>query len=207
MQTSNSIVASNNAQYGSQLALELHSMAQVRSSDVFGTQPVYVSGMSHVDWESGNINADPLFVDAPNGDYHLLSGSPCVDAGDNGFIEHDDFDLDGDGIVFEPLPYDLDYGWRVEDDPNTPDTGNGGPYGDYVVDMGAYEWSPCPVGDVNCDRVIDFGDINPFVLALTDPAAYQQTYGGCPPRNRDINHDGYFDFGDINPFVALLTGH
>jgi parallel beta-helix repeat protein len=30
----------------------------------------------------GNIDADPLFTDAVNGDYHLLSGSPCVDAGD-----------------------------------------------------------------------------------------------------------------------------
>jgi len=31
----------------------------------------------------GNINADPLFVDAPNGDYHLLPDSPCIDAGTN----------------------------------------------------------------------------------------------------------------------------
>ena len=28
---------------------------------------------------TGNIDADPWFVDAANGDYHLQSDSPCVD--------------------------------------------------------------------------------------------------------------------------------
>ncbi len=30
---------------------------------------------------TGNLDADPLFVDAANGDYHLGVGSPCVDKG------------------------------------------------------------------------------------------------------------------------------
>jgi len=41
----------------------------------------------------GNIDADPLFVDADNDDFHLLWGSPCIDVGDP--------DLDGDGITWE----------------------------------------------------------------------------------------------------------
>jgi len=33
-------------------------------------------------WEGeGNIDADPLFVDADNGDYYLQSGSPCLSTG------------------------------------------------------------------------------------------------------------------------------
>jgi len=59
-------------------------------------------------------------------------------------------------------------------------------------------------GDVNCDGTMDLRDINPFVQALTDGQAYQQTYSGCWPENADINGDGAVDFGDINPFVELL---
>ncbi len=60
-------------------------------------------------------------------------------------------------------------------------------------------------GDLNCDGSVDFGDINPFVLRLSDPAAYQVAYPNCPDANGDINGDGSVDFGDINPFVTLLA--
>ncbi len=61
------------------------------------------------------------------------------------------------------------------------------------------------VGDVNCDGQVGFGDINAFVLALSDPAAYATAYPGCPLGNRDVNGNGTFGFDDINPFVTLLT--
>jgi Tol biopolymer transport system component len=61
-------------------------------------------------------------------------------------------------------------------------------------------------GDVNCDGAVGFADINPFVLALSNPAVYEATYPDCPVGNRDINGDGQFGFEDINPFVALLAG-
>ena len=50
-----------------------------------------------IDPLTGNINADPLFVDPGNDNFSLQSGSPCIDAGDP--------DLDGDGISWQ---FDID---------------------------------------------------------------------------------------------------
>ncbi len=60
-------------------------------------------------------------------------------------------------------------------------------------------------GDLNCDFWVNFGDINPFILVLTNPAGWQAAYPDCPLSNGDINGDGQVNFGDINPFVRLLT--
>jgi hypothetical protein len=63
------------------------------------------------------------------------------------------------------------------------------------------------IGDLNCDGMIDYRDINPFVLYLCNYAAWQNMYPCCDPRNGDINCDGVYgqsSFGDVNPFVALL---
>jgi hypothetical protein len=60
-------------------------------------------------------------------------------------------------------------------------------------------------GDLNCDNTVNFGDINPFVMILTNPSGWQETYFFCPFLNGDINGDGAVSFGDINPFVTLLT--
>ncbi len=61
------------------------------------------------------------------------------------------------------------------------------------------------LGDLSCNGVVGFDDINPFVLRLSDPAAYHNAYPNCPDARGDINGDGGVDFGDINPFVTLLT--
>jgi hypothetical protein len=64
---------------------------------------------------------------------------------------------------------------------------------------------PC-IGDLNCDGIVDFGDINPFVTYLTDVAAWHASYPGCDEHNGDVNGDDlYPDFGDINPFVQLIA--
>jgi len=61
-------------------------------------------------------------------------------------------------------------------------------------------------GDVNCDGAVNFGDINAFVLLLSNPDTWQALYPDCPALNGDINGDGAVNFGDINPFVMLLSG-
>ena len=58
---------------------------------------------------------------------------------------------------------------------------------------------------MDCNGVVDFSDINPFVQALTDPAGWQASHS-CNILNGDCNGDGHVDFNDINPFVALLSG-
>ncbi len=62
------------------------------------------------------------------------------------------------------------------------------------------------VGDMNCNGVVGFDDINPFVTALVEgEAGYNAQYPGCNWYNADINQNGVVGFDDINPFVALLT--
>jgi len=75
------------------------------------------------------------------------------------------------------------------------------------ADMAAFaEQHLARAGDLNCDGAVNFSDINPFVLILSDPVGWQAQYPGCPPANGDINRDGQVNFDDINPFVALLSG-
>jgi hypothetical protein len=62
------------------------------------------------------------------------------------------------------------------------------------------------LGDLNCDGVVDFDDINAFVLALSDPGGYAAQYPNCDILNGDCNADGVIDFDDINSFVAILSG-
>jgi len=62
----------------------------VTYSDVqYGQDSIVINDNGTIYWEEGNIDADPLFVDPDNDDFHLTATSPCIDAGDP--------DLDGDG--------------------------------------------------------------------------------------------------------------
>jgi parallel beta-helix repeat protein len=110
---------------------------------------------------TGNIHADPLFVDAANANYHLQASSPCINAGDNSAIP-------------QSLVVDIDGNPRII---------NG------IVDLGAYESSMAPPlptlpEALDTDLSITTGDgMNWFGQTTTS------YYDGDAAQSGDISHD------------------
>ncbi|MBN2448581.1 MAG: hypothetical protein JXO22_17775 [Phycisphaerae bacterium] len=63
-----------------------------------------------------------------------------------------------------------------------------------------------PLGDLNCDGSTDVFDIDPFVLAITNPAGYASAYPECDINLADCNEDESVDVFDIDAFVAIIVG-
>ena len=141
---------------------------------------------------TGNIAADPMFVDIdgpdnnPNtwedNDFRLSTVSPAIDAADNTAVPKD-------------ITTDLDGNPRFIEDANTPDTGLGNCP---IVDMGSYEFQE---GTVNCCPA-DFdnsGDVGVkdllFLLGAWGPCPKQ---GDCPA---DFDNSG--DVG-VKDLLVLL---
>jgi hypothetical protein len=112
MKVTNCILWGNTADIGSQIAMKTidpshrFSILTVNYSDMLGgALEIYVGGAGFLNWGEGNIDADPLFVQPGywnakdtwiEGDYHLLPGSPCIDAGDPNYLAVPyETDLDG----------------------------------------------------------------------------------------------------------------
>jgi hypothetical protein len=125
----NSILWDDSAAIGNEIYVN-YSTITLTYSDV--DQDGYASS-------NGNIRQDPLFVDPANGNFHLQSDSPCIDAGTSD---------DAPATDMEGLPR--------YDDPLVSNTG-GGTYPYY--DMGAYELqvgtAPANICDFNRDGKTD----------------------------------------------------
>jgi sugar lactone lactonase YvrE len=65
---------------------------------------------------------------------------------------------------------------------------------------------PLQPGDVNGDGSVNSFDIDPFILALTQPEALPELYPHVNPLCvADINLDGAINVFDIDPFIDLLV--
>jgi len=70
--------------HGNEIYVGDYSTLAIRYSDIEGGQTsVFVEPTSTLNWGDGMINADPLFVDSTNEDFHLTWNSPCRNSGDN----------------------------------------------------------------------------------------------------------------------------
>lgn len=95
------------------------------SSNEIKTEPGSVTQVVYSDIQggisgTGNINKDPLFINPIDGDFRLLSDSPCIDGADG----------------LSALSTDIDGNRRI--DAESANTGKGPPW----VDIGAYEYQP-----------------------------------------------------------------
>jgi len=76
-------------------------------------------------------------------------------------------------------------------------------------EIGLAWWSNGGVitGDMNGDGTVNNADISAFILAITQPSNFQETYPGVDPDLwGDVTGDGTLNNADIPGFVALLTG-
>ncbi|MFQ5845494.1 MAG: hypothetical protein ACE5JG_10965 [Planctomycetota bacterium] len=159
-------------------------MPVVVNSILWANEPDQVAGAGNVSFSCvqggypgpGNIEADPLFADPSAGDYRLGPGSACINLGSNALLPPDSADLDGDGTVGEPVPFDLALAARVA---------NG------TVDAGAYERCLGQF-DLDGNGVIGIGDLL-LLLGLwgSDP--------GGPP---DFDGSGAVGVGDLLLLLA-----
>ena len=76
---------SNNMWYNSQGA----NVVGIVKYATHQTDAVAFSTWQGYSWTSGELSADPLFVDQANNDFHLQSASPAVDAGQDTLLTYD----------------------------------------------------------------------------------------------------------------------
>ncbi len=120
-------------------------------------------GMSGLwDVAQNNLDVDPQFFDAINGEYHLRPASLCVNAGTNGAPSLPATDLDGDSRIA------------------------GG-----TVDLGCYEFSntACHPADSNSDWVISEAEFTTYAAAWKN--AQPWTNGPSPIPANYVTRAGY----------------
>jgi hypothetical protein len=143
-----------------------------------GLAAAYIDTCCSIIWDLGNIDADPLFTDEPNSDYHLLPASPCINTGDPNYVpEPNETDLDG-------LPRVI--GGRV--------------------DMGAYEFNHQPVAVAGPNQTV-YAWINGFADVNLDASASYDDDNDVLDYYWSWTIDGNtYEANDITPTIKLPVG-
>ena len=157
-------------------------------------------GVVHV---HGDLNGD--------GAIHVhedLNGKVLIDGSLLDTVADPEIDIDGSVGAGGAVAVDYD-GWQTGDEwedgatitvGDTTFTGNTPAARIYEITS----WR----GDMNNDELLNFSDVDPFVLALLGLEQYMAEYpglGGSMEYHGDANCDGYFNFSDVDPFVALVV--
>jgi len=106
------------------------------------------------------LRGDDGVVDSGDEDLRLSPDSPYIDAGDNDLVPADVLDVDINGNVVEPHPWDIYNHPRIRD-------GDGDDQ--VIVDIGAFEYPAGRLGDADFDGDIDLVDWQRNRVCLKGP--------------------------------------
>lgn len=138
------------------------SLLKVRYNCVYGNTSYNYSGLTDPTGTNGNISADPLLADVANQNWHLLPGSPCIEAADNSAVQSD---------------VDLDDQPRIQPSGGT-------------VDIGADEFASGGLLQVNTPVFVPDGgvysaDQSVLITCSTQGAVIHYTVNGADPTEGD----------------------
>lgn len=169
----NTIVSNNSG--GSAGIFAYQSSPSINYCDVWNNSTANYSGCSA---GTGCISADPLFMNAGTGDYHLQTSSPCIDTGDNYAPDIPAYDFDGYSRIID-----------------------GNNDGNAVVDLGPFE-HPEIVGKQEDERYA----VSAFSIVKNPPNPFydQTTIDYCLSQGIELNIIIYNVLGKRT--VGLFSG-
>ena len=158
-------------------------------SDIQGGEAgIVTNNNGTVYWLSGNIDTDPLFVDAEGGDYHFLAGSPCIDAGN----PTSPFDPDGTIADMGAFYYHQDVGINDNELPlhnyqliNFPNPFNGETTISFSLTTNLHEKARIEIFNIKGQKVKTFD-------VITNGAAGSVIWNGRDETNKPVSSGIYF---------------
>ena len=153
---------------------------------------------------TGDISSDPLFEDPANPNYHLMPGSPCIDAGDPASDYSSEPEPNGGRINMGT------YGGTAEAATNTFDSDNDGLY-DYLENAGCTDTFDADTDDdgisdgtedANKNGVVDPGETDPCSIDTDGDGIQDGTELGITEPVPDPDEEGPLLGTDTNVFIA-----